>query len=117
MQANDHQIGGTHYKTASGREHWDIVEEFNLDYFQGQVSKYLFRWKSKGGIVDLQKARHFLDKYIEIAEKKAKFLQAAKMDAGMPEQCRDLTAKERGLGTQTPYREGEYGGTSPPTSR
>lgn len=81
MQANEHQVGGNHYKTASGKEHWDIVEEFNLDYFQGQISKYLFRWKSKGGIQDLEKARHFLDKYIEIARIREKKEMAAKCDA------------------------------------
>lgn len=64
--ANATQIGGSHYKTKHGLEHWDMVSMFNLDYFQGQVSRYLFRWKNKNGLEDLRKARHFLDKYIEL---------------------------------------------------
>lgn len=62
--ANQRQIGGRHYK--SEIEHWDWVAANNLDYFQGQITKYVARWKNKGGLQDLEKARHFLDKYIEL---------------------------------------------------
>lgn len=68
LGANTAQVGGTHYK-AHGREdlqHWDIVHIFALDYFVGNISKYLFRWREKGGLQDLLKARHYLDKYIEL---------------------------------------------------
>lgn len=69
-RANDRQVGGAHYKQPEGVvEHWDIVHQHHLDYFQGQITKYVMRWRSKGGINDLEKARHFLDKYIELAEK------------------------------------------------
>lgn len=69
MAANDRQVGGTHYKTG-GEEHWDRVHRLGLDYFQGQITKYVERWRSKGGIQDLEKARHFLDKYIELERAK-----------------------------------------------
>lgn len=72
MAANDRQIGGTHYKGEGKVEHWDIVAQWNLDYFQGQITKYIMRWKSKGGLQDLEKARHFLDKYIELESKSKK---------------------------------------------
>lgn len=65
--ANERQVGGDHYKTG-GEEHWDRVHRLKLDYFQGQITKYVERWKLKNGIQDLKKARHFLDKYIELAE-------------------------------------------------
>lgn len=66
-QANKRQVGGTHYKKMRGvTEHWDIVVQHELDYFQGQITKYVMRWRDKGGVADLEKARHFLDKYIEI---------------------------------------------------
>jgi hypothetical protein len=64
MVANKTQVGGTHYKTRI--EHWDYVEANNLDYFQGQITKYVARWKDKGGLNDLRKAQHFLEKYIEL---------------------------------------------------
>ena len=65
-KANDRQVGGTHY--ASDIQHWDVVWENELDYFQGQITKYVMRWKDKNGVEDLHKARHFLDKYIELVE-------------------------------------------------
>lgn len=72
MGANERQIGGKHYKKDPGViEHWDIVWQWGLDYFQGQITKYVMRWRDKGGLQDLEKARHFLDKYIELQRAKA----------------------------------------------
>lgn len=64
-KANDRQIGGGHYKTG-GEEHWDRVYRLDLDYFQACITKYVERCWKKNGIQDLEKARHFLDKYIEL---------------------------------------------------
>jgi hypothetical protein len=47
-----------------------VVDIFNLDYFQGNITKYVFRWRDKNGVEDLIKARHYLDKYIEIQQQK-----------------------------------------------
>lgn len=64
-KANDRQVAGSHY---SGElQHWDIVVARNWDYFQAQITRYLDRWKKKNGIEDLEKARHYLEKYIELA--------------------------------------------------
>jgi hypothetical protein len=41
------------------------VVEFDLDYFQAQITKYVMRWDKKNGLQDLEKAQHFLEKYIE----------------------------------------------------
>lgn len=75
MSANDRQVGGTHYGPGNSLQHWDIVQRFGLDYFQGQITKYVIRWKKKHEtqekrLEDLRKARHFLDKYIEFEESK-----------------------------------------------
>lgn len=66
-KANDVQIGGGHYKTG-GEEHWDRVRRLGLDYFQACITKYVERCWKKNGVEDLKKARHFLDKYIELNE-------------------------------------------------
>ena len=65
MSANDIQVGGTHYQ---GKElqHWDLVDMYDWDYFQAQIIKYVMRHKGKNGLQDLQKAGHFLEKYIEL---------------------------------------------------
>jgi hypothetical protein len=77
MKANETQIGGTHYKTG-GEEHWDRAWRLKYDPFQYIITKWIERWKEKGGLEDLYKARHALDKYIEVAEKEQAELQARK---------------------------------------
>lgn len=64
MPANEHQVGGRHYKT--DYEHWDLVAIVNMDYFAGNSTKYVSRWRKKNGLQDLQKALHYLDKLIEV---------------------------------------------------
>lgn len=66
QSANERQEGGDHYKAPGKTEHWDFVAQHELDYFQGNITKYIIRWKKKGGLQDLLKARHYLDKYIEL---------------------------------------------------
>tara|TARA_R110000824_G_scaffold281019_1_gene469295 strand:+ start:201 stop:584 length:384 start_codon:yes stop_codon:yes gene_type:complete len=68
-KVNKKQVGGEHYKGVD-QEHWDWVHANNLDYFQGQITKYVYRWKSKNGLEDLQKAHHFLEKYMELESEK-----------------------------------------------
>lgn len=66
---NARQVGGSHYGLRS-YQHWDVVAEFNLDYFQGQITKYVMRWRDKNGVEDLEKAAHYLEKYIAIERAK-----------------------------------------------
>ena len=62
--ANEKQVAGQHYRASI--QHWDYVVANDLDYFQGQITKYVTRWKKKNGVTDLLKAQHFLEKYIEV---------------------------------------------------
>jgi hypothetical protein len=66
--ADSRQVGGSHYKVPGGEEHWNRVARLGLDYWQAAITKYVERWKKKGGVQDLQKAAHYLQKYIELAE-------------------------------------------------
>lgn len=66
-KANDSQVAGNHYREAP-LQHWDFAASNGLDYFQGQITKYVTRWKKKNGIEDLRKAQHFLQKYLELVE-------------------------------------------------
>lgn len=66
-RANIVQIGGDHYK-AQAIEPWDYAAANHLDGFQLAIVKYVTRWQIKDGVEALRKARHFLDKYIELAE-------------------------------------------------
>jgi len=65
LTANDKQVAGTHYKN-KGVQPWDYIAANNIGYFEGNIIKYVSRWKDKGGVQDLEKARHYLDKLIEL---------------------------------------------------
>jgi Protein of unknwon function (DUF3310) len=64
MTANEKQVAGTHYK--ADVEHWDFVVANDLNYFEGQITKYVARCRKKNGVQDLEKAMHFLEKYLEV---------------------------------------------------
>jgi hypothetical protein len=63
---NSRQVGGDHYKGKTVQP-WDFIAANGLGFFEGNVVKYVTRWKDKGGVQDLHKARHYLDKLIEVA--------------------------------------------------
>ena len=56
-----------HY--TEGIEMWDYAMSHNLDFFEGNVLKYITRWRQKGGVEDLKKAKAYLDKLIENNDK------------------------------------------------
>jgi hypothetical protein len=65
---NDIQVGGTHYKERDIQP-WDAIHAWELGFFSGNVVKYVARHHKKGGVDDLRKARHYLDKLIELHTK------------------------------------------------
>jgi hypothetical protein len=67
-QANQMQVAGTHYKTKAIQP-WDYIISNNIGYLEGNVIKYVSRWRDKGGVDDLKKAQHYLIKLIETQEK------------------------------------------------
>ena len=46
-------------------EPWDFIQQNKLDFFEGNVLKYICRWKNKGGVTDLRKAITYIEKIIE----------------------------------------------------
>lgn len=60
------QVGGDHYKRA--HQPWEIIEEWNLNYWAGNVLKYLLRYPYKNGVEDLKKAQHYLEYLIKKEE-------------------------------------------------
>lgn len=68
--ALDVQVGGSHYKDMAIQPIEYILTN-KMPFPEGCVVKYVSRWRSKGGVQDLKKARHFLDVLIEAEEKAA----------------------------------------------
>jgi hypothetical protein len=61
----EYQVDGTHY-TQHKIQPWDIIEEYELDFFEGSALGYLLR--RKPGVpraVDLEKALHYLEKCLQ----------------------------------------------------
>lgn len=72
MSANDRQVGGTHYASASGFQHWDAMAAmFGAVWFIGCATKYGSRHTKKKGREDLEKAAHYLEKLAEVAQVQA----------------------------------------------
>lgn len=95
MSENEEQIGGTHYQ-GHDVQHWDYAYARGFDCFQYIITKWVERWRKKGGIQDLYKARHAINKYIEIAEADERRTQAAKAGAGAAADALIETIKEIG---------------------
>lgn len=69
LAARQQQVGGDHYERRLIQP-WDIWREYDLNAFEGAVIKYILRHRDKGGVEDLKKARHTLDRLIEIEEER-----------------------------------------------
>lgn len=65
--ANDMQVGGDHYMDKTIQP-WDYIVSNNLGFLEGNIVKYVTRWKEKNGVADLRKAQHYLAKLIEVAD-------------------------------------------------
>lgn len=63
--AGERQVGGNHYATKQIQP-WDYIAANSLGFFEGNIVKYITRWREKGGIDDLRKAQHYIDKLIEL---------------------------------------------------
>ena len=68
MTALDTQVGGNHYKNLKIQP-IEYIYANDIPYLEGNCIKYLTRWRSKGGIQDLMKAKHYIDLLIELETK------------------------------------------------
>lgn len=59
----------TRYNKRGKLECWDVILDQEMNFLEGNVLKYLWRYKEKNGIEDLKKARVYLDKLILESEK------------------------------------------------
>ena len=50
-------------------EVWDFIADQDLNFFEGNIVKYITRWRTKGGMEDLLKVKEYIDKYLEVAKK------------------------------------------------
>ena len=59
------QVGGSHYKDMAIQP-VEFIHKNGIGYMEGNVIKYVSRWRGKNGLEDLKKARHYIDLLIEM---------------------------------------------------
>ena len=64
------QIGGNHYQSL-GIQPIEYIIANKLDFMEGNVVKYVTRWRHKNGLEDLKKAKSYLDRMIAEEEKRS----------------------------------------------
>ena len=65
MSALDVQVAGDHYKKQAIQP-VQYIHANGIGFFEGNVIKYVTRWRDKGGIKDLEKAKHYIEMLIEL---------------------------------------------------
>lgn len=61
----DHQVGGKHYKEMKIQP-VEYIHANELPFIEGNIVKYITRWRSKGGIDDLRKVIHYAELLIKL---------------------------------------------------
>lgn len=69
--ALDDPVNSPKHYTQGEMEVITAIEGLALDYHQGNVLKYVSRYRYKNGIEDLKKARWYIDRLIYIEEQRA----------------------------------------------
>ena len=64
MKSYKKQVGGSHYKKYKIQPVEFIVKN-NIGFCEGNIIKYVLRFKDKGGIADLEKAKHYIELLID----------------------------------------------------
>lgn len=66
--ALDMQVDGEHYKKFKIQP-IEFIHANNLPFIEGNIVKYITRWREKNGVRDLEKVKHYVDLLIELENK------------------------------------------------
>jgi hypothetical protein len=64
------QVDGNHYK-AMKIQPVEFIHANGIPYLEGNVIKYVSRWRNKNGLADLEKAKHYIELLIELESRNA----------------------------------------------
>ena len=103
MSALDKQVGGNHYKNLRFQP-IEYITKNELGFCEGNIVKYVTRWKVKGGREDLEKVIHYAQLLLDGLEPaepvsfgeaamKAQFQAAIERDEGTNIYYNPTTAK------------------------
>jgi hypothetical protein len=71
FDALNKQVAGNHYKDLPIQP-VEFIHANAIGYFEGNVIKYVSRWRKKNGIADLEKAKHYIELLIELETRNAR---------------------------------------------
>ena len=69
MKSFKKQVGGSHYKKYKIQP-VDFIIKNNIGFVEGNIIKYILRFKEKGGVQDLEKAKHYIELLIDSSKGK-----------------------------------------------
>jgi hypothetical protein len=69
MKSYKKQVGGSHYKKYKIQPVEFIIKN-NIGFVEGNIIKYVLRFKEKGGVSDLEKAKHYIELLIDSSKGK-----------------------------------------------
>lgn len=69
MNPLEMQVNGSHYKDMPIQP-VEYIHANAMGYLEGNVVKYISRWRKKGGMADLEKARHYIDLLIQLESRR-----------------------------------------------
>jgi len=69
MKSSKKQIGGNHYLKYKIQPIEFIIKN-NIGFVEGNILKYILRFKEKGGVQDLEKAKHYIELLIDTSKGK-----------------------------------------------
>lgn len=70
------QTSGGHYQRGTIQP-IEFFHDSNLPFIEASVMKHVYRWRDKGGLVDLKKAIHLIFQLIALEERKKARLEMA----------------------------------------
>jgi len=70
LNALDKQVDGHHYKDLPIQP-IEYIHANAMGYMEGNVVKYISRWRKKNGLADLEKAKHYIELLIELENRRA----------------------------------------------
>ena len=66
-EPTSYQVGGSHYRDCEIQPINYIISN-ELGFCEGNIVKYITRWRTKGGVDDLRKIKQYVDFLIKDAE-------------------------------------------------
>lgn len=71
MKSLEEQVAGEHYKNQKIQP-LEYILANEMPFIEGNIVKYISRWRDKGGIEDLKKVKHYTEILMEYENAKGK---------------------------------------------